>query len=80
MYDKQVKANKTKVEQAQRRTDFGMNTSLAKPAIDRPSIDRSRCANDGWSFSIDHPCPSIDSCTVRHVVIELKLDDYDFYD
>ena len=44
-----------------------MDPSSAQPSIDRANIDRSRCAIDGWSWTIDHPCPSIDACTVRHV-------------
>ena len=33
------------------------------------TIDRSRKHRliYGWSCSIDHPSPSIDACTVRHV-------------
>ena len=36
-------------------------------SIDCATIDRLRCANDGWSCTIDHPWASIDACTVRHV-------------
>ena len=31
------------------------------------TIDRSHCGTDGLSCTIDHPWPSIDACTVRHV-------------
>ena len=44
-----------------------IDPSLAQPRIDRVSIDRSRCAIDGWLSTIDHPWPSIDACTARHV-------------
>ena len=41
--------------------------SVVSASIDRASIDRSRCAIDGLSCTIDHPWPSIDACTVRHL-------------
>ena len=44
-----------------------MDPSLAQTSIDRPNIDRSRCAIDRWSCTIDHSRPSMDACTVRHV-------------
>ena len=36
------------------------------PSLAQASIDRSCCAIDGWSCTIDHLWPSIDACTVRH--------------
>ena len=41
--------------------------SIEPPSIDRERNDRSLCANDEWTCIIDHPCPSIDACTIRHV-------------
>ena len=47
--------------------DLSLDLLLAHQSIDRTNIDRWRCANDGWSCTIDHPLPSSDDCTVRHV-------------
>ena len=40
---------------------------VSATSIDCVSIDRSPCANEGWSCTIDHAWPSIDVYTVRHV-------------
>ena len=48
------------------RTALAMDQWLAQPSINRTTIDQSCCANDGWSYTADHPWPSIDACTVRH--------------
>ena len=53
---------------------LSMNPSIAQASINRESIDRSHCSNDGWSRA------SIDACTVRYEITELKPNGYDFDD
>ena len=49
------------------RTALSKDPLLVQPSIGSASMDRSLCANDGWSCTIDHPWTSINACTVRHV-------------
>ena len=52
------------IDGSARSIDRAIDASVVSATIDRATIDRSRCAIDGWLCTIHHPWPSIDACTV----------------